>query len=224
MKTATHLGYELCEDGSMATDTKQKTAAFITRSLEVREQFFFAHPMEALRAVRVYCCDHYGSMLWDLEGDIVSKYFKTWNTCIKLAWGVTRATHSYFLDYLPGGLISVKVDVISRYAGFYRSLLESPCREVNILARIVAKDIRTTTGRNLRVLERETGGLTWLTPSRKIKEELQKRQPGVPAEDGWRVPYLGKLLEERDNLVYQGDEDSKEVERVQELIDSLCSN
>ena len=110
------------------------------------------------------------------------------------------------------------------YGGFYCSLLDSPCREVNILARIVAKDIRTTTGRNLRVLERETGGLTWLTPSRKIKEELQKRQPGVPAEDGWRVPYLGKLWEERDNLVYQGDEDSKEVERVQELIDSLCSN
>ena len=72
VKTATHLGNELCEDGSMATDTKQKTAAFITRSLEVREQFFFAHPMEALRAVRVYCCDHYGNMLWDLEGDIVS--------------------------------------------------------------------------------------------------------------------------------------------------------
>ena len=46
----------------------------------------------------------------------------------------------------------------------------------------------------------------------------------VPAEASWRVPYLGKLLEERDRLVYQGLEDSKEVKSVQSLIDSLCTN
>ena len=50
-------------------DTKEKTAVFITKSLEVREQFSFAHPMEMLRAVKIYCCDHYGSMLWDLSSE-----------------------------------------------------------------------------------------------------------------------------------------------------------
>ena len=84
----------------------------------------------------------------------------------------------------------------------YRSLIPSPCREVNIQARVVAKDIRSTTARNLRMLERETGGLTWAAPTKKIREELDNRKPVVPAEDAWRVPYLGKLLEERDRLVY----------------------
>ena len=37
VKSATHLGNELCEDGSMDMDTKEKTAVFITRSLEIRE-------------------------------------------------------------------------------------------------------------------------------------------------------------------------------------------
>ena len=102
--------------------------------------------------------------------------------------------------------------------------MSSPCREVNILARMVAKDIRTTTARNLRMLEQETGGLTWAAHGGKIREELASREPTVPRVDAWRVPYLGRLLEERDVLVYQGEELSEEVDQVQELIDSLCSN
>ena len=163
-------------------------------------------------------------MLWDLQGDLVSKYFKCWKTCIKLAWGVPRATHSYFLDYLSGGLVTVRRDVLARYAGFYKSLLTSPCREVNILARLVAKDIRTTTARNMRMLEQEAGGLKWTAPGGRIREELVTREPTVPRVDAWRNPYLGRLLEERDVLGYQGDASCEEVERIQELIDSLCSN
>ena len=224
VRNATHLGNELCEDGTMDMDNKEKTAAFITRSLEVREQFSFAHPMEVLQAVKVYCCDHYGSMLWDLQGDGVKKYFNSWKTCIKLAWGVPRATHSYFLDYLSGGLVTVRRDVLSRYAGFYKSLLTSPCREVNILARVVAKDIRTTTARNMRMLEQETGGLTWAAPGVKIRERLACREPSAPGVDAWRIPYLGRLLEQRDQLAYQGEELSEELDEVQALIDSLCTN
>ena len=224
VRNATHLGNELSEDGTMDMDNKEKTAAFITKSLEVREQFSFAHPMEVLRAVKIYCCDHYGSMLWDLQGDLANKYFNTWKTCIKLAWEVPRATHSYFLDYLSGGLVTVRRDVIARYAGFYKSLLTSPCREVNILARMVAKDIRTTTARNLALLEKTTGGQTWSAPAGKIREELAKREPDVTRVDAWRIPYLGRLLEERDTLSYMGEEHHEQVERVQELIDSLCSN
>ena len=216
VSTATHLGNELCEDGSMDTDTRQKRAAFIDRSLLVREEFSFAHPIEVLRAVNIYCCDHYGGMLWDLQGDMASQYFSSWKTCVKLAWGVPRGTHSYFLDYLSGGLISAKRDILGRYVGFYQSLLSSPSREVNILARIVARDIRTNTARNLRLVEEETGGLTWSITSR--------RKPVVPMEDQWRLQYLGKLLERRDSMLYQGMEGCEEVELVQGLIDSLCTN
>ena len=34
VRNATHLGNELCEDGTMDMDMKEKTAAFITRSLD----------------------------------------------------------------------------------------------------------------------------------------------------------------------------------------------
>ena len=224
VKSATHLGNELCQDGSMDMDIKDKTAGFITRSLQVREQFSFAHPMEVLRAVKVYCCDHYGSMLWDMKGDLATKYFNSWKTCIKLAWRVPRATHSYFLSYLSGGLVTVRRDVLARYVQFYRSLLTSPCREVNILAKVVTKDIRSITARNLKLVETETAGLTWMDPPSKVREALAKGEPTVPETDEWRIPYLGKLLEQRDSLEYQGNEDSEDFRNKQDLIDSLCIN
>ena len=66
--------------------------------------------------------------------------------------------------------------------------------------------------------------MTWPASSSKIRERLLERQSVVPREDQWRVQYLGKLLEERDIMKYGGLEDSKEVELVQGLIDSLCTN
>ena len=94
--------------------------------------------------------------------------------------------------------------------------------EVRILARIVAKDVRTTTARNLRLLEMETGGLTWVASPISIRRRLLKTVT-VPEMAVWRLPYLGKLLEERDQLVYQGKDDC-ELELLQSLIDSLCSS
>ena len=66
--------------------------------------------------------------------------------------------------------------------------------------------------------------MTWLSSSLKIKEALSKKVVNVPESDAWRVPYLGKLLEQRDMLVYQGEKESHEKDKLQEMIDSLCTN
>ena len=208
----------------MCTDVKMKRVAFIGRSLQVREQFSFAHPMEVLRAVNIYCCDHYGGMLWDLQSNMATQYFNSWSTCVKLAWGLPRDTHTYFLDYLSGGLVSSRTDILGRYLGFYRSLLSSPSKEVNILARIVAKDIRSTTAKNLRLLEVETEGLTWASSKTNVKGKLLQNKPRIPEQDQWRIQYLGHLLEQRDQMKYAGQEDDVQVEWVQSLIDSLCTS
>ena len=149
---------------------------------------------------------------------MATKYMNTWKTCVKLAWAVPRATRSYFLGYLAGGLVTSKI--VARYSNFYKTLLSSPCKEVAIMARIVAKDIRTTTARNLSLLEVESGGLTWASPAWRIRKSCMTKEPVVPEVDSWRVPYLGKLLEQRDQLVYQGET----ADNFQELIESLCIN
>ena len=67
VSTATHLGHEFHEDGSMSYDVKCKKNSFISRSSEVRESFSFAHPTEIIRATGLYCCDFYGAMVMNLN-------------------------------------------------------------------------------------------------------------------------------------------------------------
>ena len=93
--SGTHLGHEIHESGTMDQDTRIKRANFIQESVDIRETFAFANPVEVLRAVKVYASSFYGSMLWDLQGNLAKQVFHAWNTCVKLAWHVPRQTHTY---------------------------------------------------------------------------------------------------------------------------------
>ena len=64
---ATHLGHEICETGDMETDATAKRARFIQDSVNIRESFSFASPVEVLRVTKTYCSTMYGCML-DLFG------------------------------------------------------------------------------------------------------------------------------------------------------------
>ena len=98
--SATHLGHELHQDANMSHDCKVKRAKFIDTSTTIRETFSFADPQQIFNAVQIYCCDFYGSMLWNLYGEEAGKFFRCWNTCVKMCWGVPRNTHVYFVDHL----------------------------------------------------------------------------------------------------------------------------
>ena len=82
---------------------KIKRADFVRKSTEIREAFSFAQPNQILQAVWTYCCSLYGAMTWSLFNDKAMQVFNCWSTCAKLAWGVTRATHTYFVDNLLSG-------------------------------------------------------------------------------------------------------------------------
>ena len=83
---ATHLGHELNQDSTMDMDIRMKQTAFISNSVEIRNMFWFAIPIQVLKAVQTYSAHNYGSMLWDLYVDAAGQMFRSWNTCGKLAW------------------------------------------------------------------------------------------------------------------------------------------
>ena len=76
VSSATHIGYELHEDGTMNCDARIRRAQFIDKSTGIREMFAFASPVEVLSAVRVYACDFYGAMLCDLYGETAIMVYK----------------------------------------------------------------------------------------------------------------------------------------------------
>ena len=96
--SATHLGHELHQTANMDHDMKCKRARFIENSTEIRETFSFAEPSLVLQAVRLYTGHYYGSMTWDLQSEIAGQLFRSWNTCVKLAFDVPRSTHVYLVQ------------------------------------------------------------------------------------------------------------------------------
>ena len=154
VETASHLGHELHESGSMEHDAKIKKAEFISSSIEIRETFKFASPVEVLKATKVYCSSFYGCMLWDLGGVGAGHVFNAWNTAIKLAWDCPRDSRSYLVQQVLGcGLSSAKTDILLRYSQFFKSLRVSPSKEVATMANLVSRDVQSTTGSNIRMIE-----------------------------------------------------------------------
>ena len=91
------------------------------------------------------------------------------------------------------------------------------------MANIASRDLRSTIGSNLRLVQDSSGLDPWLSTSSQLKKMLhQKEQVVVPMQDKWRVQYLVTLLAQMQELSYMGeDEDEKQVA---ELIKSLCIN
>ena len=218
VEKGTHLGHELHQSCTMDYDARCKRAAFIEKSTNIREMFAFAEPQQVLSAVSVHAAHFYGSMLWDLFGDAAGQAFRTWNTCVKLAWDVPRWTHNYFVDgMLAGDLHSVRKKVVCQYVSFFQKLKTCPQREIRILARVVARDQTSVTGRNLERLRQEFYLDPWTMSSKTFKAAYKGYL--VPEQDKWRLSLLERLLSQRREMA-TCDEN---VEPVTELIDSLCS-
>ena len=217
--SATHLGHDLHQDASQSLITNVSVASFIQNSTNVRETFKFADPAQIPQAVKVYCCDFYGSMLWDLYGDQAEQMYRTWNTCVKLAWDVPRSTDTFFKDeLLCSGLPSIRQQIRGRYPKFFRSLLDSPSLEVAVVARIVSKDAKTTTGRNLLNIKLETGldvASAPLSQSRKLFSLVS-----TPSQASWKLFLLEKYLKKRNDL----DINCESTDFINDLISSLCSS
>ena len=122
VQTATHLGHELHESGKMEHDAKIKRAEFIDKSVEVRETFKFASPVEILRALKIYCSSFYGSMLWDFTGDGACQVFNAWTTAVKLSWDCPRDTRTYLVQQvLACDQTSARADALTRYGKFFKA-------------------------------------------------------------------------------------------------------
>ena len=224
VESANHLGHELHESGKMDYDTKIKRATFIDSTVQVREMFKFASPVEVLAAFKVFSCSFYGCMLWDLGGEAAGQVYRSWSTAVKLAWEVPRGTRTFLLQQvLASGLTSARVDILARFPAFFRGLVSSPSQEVSVMAYLVGQDLRSVTGQNLRYIEECIGSDPVLCPTSKLKEQLYNLEMIVtPDQDSWRVAYLSNLLQQRQVAKYYSLEEN--IEELTALIDCLCIN
>ena len=217
--SATHLGHEIHQSGLMDHDTRVKRALFIDSSIEVRESFHFANPIQVLQAVQLYCLHYYGSMLWDFSSERTWQFCRAWQTCVKLVFDVPRSTHTYLVDqYFSTQFLPIRTELFSRFSNFTKNLKKSESFEVRCLIQISEKDLKSTTAWNIYTIEREIGFDPLVTTPEIIRNYPIRAE--IPQSDTWRIPLLDKLLEQK-----QIKEDSLEnAGELRKLIDSLCSS
>ena len=154
---------------------------------------------------------------------MAEKVYNAWGTAVRLSWSVPRATRCYLVDHaLCPDVSSARVDILAKFVGFFRSLRESSSPEVAFMAYLVGRDLRTTTGRNLRLIAEETMLDPWTVSPYLVKKALLGKATEIPEGDSWRIPYLRLLLEQRQSAHYGGYEE--EETRLNELINALCIN
>ena len=157
-------------------------------------------------------------MLWELDGEMVGQYCRAWNTCVKLTHGVPRSTHTYLVEnLLAKNFLPVKTELMSRYVNFYCSLLESPSKEVKIMATLVKFDARSTTAKNLELIQKESG----LDSTNLTANGVRVAVPRVPVSENmeWIVSLLPKLLKQRREM----ENNSLDTTYISISIDSLCN-
>ena len=219
-----HLGVTLTINGTLEQDCREKRASFIDNSVKIRESFSFAHPLEMITAVEKYCNSFYGSNLWCFDSPEVESIFSAWRTNIKLCWNIPRWSHNYFIDTnLAPHLWPLKSNLLSRFFSFFLSLLNSDSTEVQVVARLAARDLRSNVGSNLSLIKDISGLDPWETTANAMKSRLRQVLVSLaPEHDWWKVSYLDKLLTLKMTAFYYGDEELHE--NTQALISSLIVN
>ena len=113
--------------------------------------------------------------------------------------------------------------VLRNSVGFFQSLLRSPCPEVAVLARIAARDIRSTLGRNIQKIREITQLDPWSVKKTELHAALEQGlHIEIPKVDSWRPRCLANMLAARSQAFFRADED--EYVRLTSLIDSLVTN
>ena len=112
-----------------------------------------------------------------------------------------------------------------RFRSLFRSLLVSPSPEVQVAARLAVRDIWSPVGSNLALLRQESGRLDpWTCSPGQLRAALLRSEAvPVPDRDGWRIPYLQRLLSEKQDYYYYSGDVLNE-KHTAGLIDSLVVN
>ena len=218
VECADHLGHTLHQETNMDRDSRRARARFIDRTVEIREELFFAKPEQVMRAVQILSTDSYGSMLWALNSAGAESFFKSWNTCVKLVYGVPRSTFTYLVEGYFASEYCLRNQILARYPGFFRSLLGSPSKEVRILAKIVQLDPRSSTCSNLRFIS-QVSGLSNPEDYSSSKVRMSLPVTEVPESEKWRLGLITSLF----NLKQEKYHNAMDFTTITRMIDRFCS-
>ena len=80
------------------TDMKEKSARYISRNIELIQEFSFAHPKTKFNVNMIFNSHFSGQVLWDLFSREAEMIENTWNVSFRIMYQLPRNCHSQNLS------------------------------------------------------------------------------------------------------------------------------
>ena len=225
VQKAKHIGNFLHEDGTTDTDLRVKKGIFIQTAMELNQEFSSLPASIRWRLNMLYNSHLSGSNIWKFDSQEASHLVSSWNKNIKVIYDLPWATHRWVLEEITGS--NLKFILFTRFLKFINSIHKSSKPAVKFLYSMVASDVRSVTGSNLRSIMLHTGiqSVPGTMQGYLIKKQ---RRFKVPELEEWKVPLLHSLLQVRaGDFEIKWDDDAADDEDVHvpcDILANICTS
>ena len=213
-----HLGNHIknTSDG-MGQDIRVKRANFISKNIELNQEFDFSHPLTKVKLNLIYNFHFTGSPLWDLFSREAVMMENSWNTAVRVMFDLPQDTHRYFIEPISETR-HLKFVLIDRFLNFLTQIEKSTKQVPKQLLKFIKRDARSTTGSNLRNILLLTGKDTIDEISRDDTKALKYYE--CEPENQWKIKMLTELIDVKNNkLTVEGFNHDE----LDEMVTFLCS-
>ena len=213
-----HLGVTIGNrvDGCLQ-DITIKNAQYISRNIELNQEFHFADPFTKLKLNKIHNSHYYGSPLWDLFGPGAIKVESSYNKSVKAMLDLPFATHRNLIEPVTGDS-HIKIILIRRFLSFVEKIKKSGKPPLVMLLSEAAADVRSTTGSNLRNIMILAGKTSIAALSVLDADKVEYHR--LKDNEAWKVKLVTELVEAKAN--------SKEIpgfneDELSSILDYVCT-
>ena len=214
-----HLG-NCISNGSSLTDLDitTKRAQYISKCLELDQEFHFASGKTKFELNSIYNFHFTGSPLWDLFGKSALSLEATYNKSVKNMFNLPLETHRSLIEPITNKPHLSKV-LMSRFLSFIRQVRNSSKSVPKMLLNLVASDVRSISGSNLRKILLRTGkhSVSDLVHKDIFDIEYHPLNP----EDCWKAGLLIELIDVHEGNLSVLEFDNGEFD---DIIQFICKN
>ena len=177
-------------------DISIKNAQYISRNIELNQEFYFADPFTKLKLNKIYNSHYYGSPLWDLFGPAAIKVESSYNKSVKAMLDLPISTHRNLIEPLTGES-HIKIILIRRFLSFIKKIKLSGEPPLVMLLTEAAADVRSTTGSNLRNII-VLAGKTFIAALNILDADKVEYQR-LEDKEAWKIKLAIELVEAKAN-------------------------
>ena len=190
-----HLGNTITnKTHKLESDMKIKNARYVSRNIELNQEFYFAAEETKLRVNEIYNSSWFGSVLWDLFSPAAVKLESSWNRSMKIMLDLPHATHRGLVEPLSGRRHLKRV-LLKRFLKMVEQIEMSKKPLLRMLLKETRLKTTSTTGKNLREF-------MLITQKDSVEQIVMADTDTFPyfplhPEEGWRTDQLLGIMEER---------------------------